>query len=63
VLGEDRLLVVVNLSSAEHDPVFPDGFADRWREGLPLLTNTLPDAPGDFDAPLAPWEARVTAAR
>ena len=66
--GAERLLVVVNLTSAEHDPVFPDEVAARWGTGagepgdVPILTNTIPDSPAPFDAPLAPWEARVYAA-
>ncbi|WP_344372553.1 alpha-glucosidase [Agromyces tropicus] len=62
-LDGDRLLVTVNLASVEHDPVFADDVTERWREGMPLLTNTLPDAPAPFDAPLGPWEARVHANR
>jgi oligo-1,6-glucosidase len=64
----DRLLVVVNLSSAEHDPVFAPELHDRWSTDsgeagdVPILTNTIPDSPAPFDAPLAPWEARVYAA-
>ena len=68
VHGADRLLVVVNLSSAEHVPVFAAELAARWTTGagepgdVPIITNTIPDSPAPFDAPLAPWEARVYAA-
>jgi oligo-1,6-glucosidase len=68
VHGADRLLVVVNLSSVEHDPVFAPEVRERWSTGagepgdVPILTNTIPDSPAPFDAPLAPWEARVYAA-
>jgi oligo-1,6-glucosidase len=63
--GADRLLVVVNLSSAEHVPAFAPDVVERWAGDagdVALLTNTVPDAPAPFDAPLAPWEARVYAA-
>ncbi|MBM7506008.1 alpha-glucosidase [Agromyces aurantiacus] len=68
VHGAERLLVVANLSSAEHAPAFDLDLAARWTTGagepgdVPILTNTIPDSPAPFDAPLAPWEARVYAA-
>ncbi|GGI46042.1 oligo-1,6-glucosidase [Agromyces flavus] len=63
----ERLLVVVNLSSVEHVPAFGGDIAAHWATGagepgdVPILTNTIPDSPAPFDAPLAPWEARVYA--
>ena len=63
----ERLLVMVNLSSVEHVPAFGADVAARWSTGagepgdVPILTNTIPDSPAPFDAPLAPWEARVYA--
>ena len=59
VLGADRLLVVANLSPAEHVPAFAAEVAERWRGARVLLTNGA-DAAASVEAPLAPWEARVS---
>jgi oligo-1,6-glucosidase len=58
VHGDERLLVVTNLSSAERGPVFPVELAVRWTGAQPLLTN---GPGGEPTTTLAPWEARVYA--
>ncbi|AXH34268.1 alpha-glucosidase [Humibacter sp. BT305] len=60
VLGDDRMLVVANLSSDERIPRFASTAFERWEDAEVLLTN-LPGSEGapDVAAPLAPWEAKV----
>jgi oligo-1,6-glucosidase len=58
VLGDDRLLVLANLSSAGHVPAFDADVAERWRRARVLLANEA-DAAASVDAPLGPWAARV----
>ncbi|MFC5788521.1 alpha-glucosidase [Agromyces tardus] len=58
VLGDDRLLVVANLSSAGHVPAFAAEVAARWRGARVLLANES-EAAASVDAPLGPWAARV----
>jgi glycosidase len=58
VLGDDRLLVVANLSSAGHVPAFAAEVAARWRGARVLLANEA-EAAASVDAPLGPWAARV----
>ena len=58
VLGDDRLLVVANLSSAGHVPAFDADVAERWRGARVLIANEA-DAAASVDAPLGPWAARV----
>ncbi|GAB3173300.1 alpha-glucosidase [Myceligenerans halotolerans] len=58
-LGDERLLVVANLSSDTRRPALPGPVAARWGGAEAVLTNLADDgAPGE---PLAPWEARVFA--
>lgn len=56
-LGDDRLLVVANLSSEAVVPDLPEAVAARWGDAEPVLTNG--EAGAGAARTLAPWEARV----
>ncbi|APZ33384.1 glucohydrolase [Microbacterium aurum] len=56
-LGDEHLLVLVNLSSEPASPGIPARERTRWRGAEPILVNL--GGGSDPDAALAPWEARV----
>jgi oligo-1,6-glucosidase len=59
VLGEERLLVLANLSSEARQPTLPPGVGTSWQDAELVLTNVVdPADPGEL---LTPWEARVFA--
>jgi oligo-1,6-glucosidase len=55
--GDERMLVVANLSSLTVVPQLPADVVSRWRGADVALTNLEGDDAAD--APLDPWEARV----
>ncbi|MFG6446265.1 alpha-glucosidase [Microbacterium sp. P07] len=58
VLGDERMLVVANLSSEPRGVGLAPEVAARWATATIVLSN-LDDGDVAADAPLSPWEARV----
>jgi oligo-1,6-glucosidase len=57
-LGDERLLVVTNLSSSARVPGFAPDVVQRW-EGAAVLLDNLGSAAPALDRPLRPWHAIV----
>jgi oligo-1,6-glucosidase len=58
-LGDERLLVIANLSSTPTDPGLSASVVERWVDAELVLSNL--ERNDGVAAPLAPWEAKVYA--